>query len=107
MPGSVYALALTEFHVEVAGDFCIIALSRKQIAFLRMSDANSFFAHLKSPEKRQLLKNHLLNVSAITSRLAAKSGMRRIGALIGLARDLGKYSTAFQRYLSRVASVTA
>jgi CRISPR-associated endonuclease/helicase Cas3 len=33
--------------------------------------------------------------------------MPRVGALIGLAHDLGKYSTAFQKYLSRVAGDAA
>jgi hypothetical protein len=50
-----------------------------------MPGANSFLAHLRSPEGEQLLKDHLLNVSAITSRLAAKIGMPRAGALVDLA----------------------
>jgi hypothetical protein len=50
---------------------------------------------LEIPGEGQLLKDHLLNVSAITSRLAAKAGMPRVGALIGLAYDLDKNSTAF------------
>jgi CRISPR-associated endonuclease/helicase Cas3 len=68
---------------------------------------NSFFARLRSPGEGQHLKDHLLNVSAITSRLAAKIGMARVGALIGLAHDLGKYSTAFQDYLHKVAADAA
>lgn len=63
----------------------------------------SFRAHLKSSGEGQDLKEHLLNVSAITSRLAGKICMPRAGALIGLAHDLGKYSFAFQEYLGRVA----
>jgi len=47
-----------------------------------MPGANSFLAHLRSPEEEQLLKDHLLNVPAITSRLAAKTGKPRVGALI-------------------------
>ncbi len=70
---------------------------------MSMPVASSFCAHLKPPGDGQLLKDHLLNVSAITSRLAGKIGMPHAGALIGLAHDLGKYSTAFQEYLSRVA----
>ena len=72
-----------------------------------MPGANSFLAHLRSPEGEQLLKDHLLNVSAITSRLAAKTGLPHVAALIGLAHDLGKYSIASQQYLNRVAGVTA
>ena len=46
---------------------------------------NAFLAHLRSPGEEQLLRDHLLRVSAITSRLAAKTGMPLVGALIGLA----------------------
>ena len=74
---------------------------------MRMPASNLFFAHLRSPGEGQLLKDHLLNVSAITSRLAAKTGMPRVGALIGFAHDLGKYSTVFQEYLSRVVGDAA
>ena len=52
---------------------------------MRMPTANSFLAHLRPPGEEQLLRDHLLRVSAITSRLAAKTGMPRVGALIGLA----------------------
>jgi CRISPR-associated endonuclease/helicase Cas3 len=62
-----------------------------------------FLAHLGSSGEIQLLRDHLLEVSAITSRLATKTGMPRAGALIGLAHDLGKYSDAFQQYLRKVA----
>jgi CRISPR-associated endonuclease/helicase Cas3 len=58
---------------------------------------------LRPPREGQLLRDHLLRVSAITSRLAAKTGMPLAGALVGLAHDLGKYSTVFQEYVSRVA----
>lgn len=44
--------------------------------------ASSFLAHLRSPGEGQLLKDHLLGVSAITSRLAAKPRMPRVGVLI-------------------------
>jgi CRISPR-associated endonuclease/helicase Cas3 len=68
---------------------------------------NSFLAHLRSSGDGQFLRDHLLRVSAITSRLAAKTGMPRVGALIGLVHDLGKYSTAFQDYLHKVAADAA
>jgi CRISPR-associated endonuclease/helicase Cas3 len=74
---------------------------------MRMPASSLFFAHLRSPGEGQLLKDHLLNVSAITSRLAAKTSLPRVGALIGLAHDLGKYSTVFQEYLSRVVGDAA
>ena len=62
---------------------------------MRMPASNSFFAYLRYPGEGQLLKDHLLKVSAITSRLAAKTGMPRVGALIGPAHDLGKYLHLF------------
>jgi len=74
---------------------------------MRTPASNSFLAHLRPPGEEQLLRDHLLRVSAITSRLAAKVGMSRVGALIGLAHDLGKYSTAFQQYLRKVAGDAA
>jgi len=74
---------------------------------MRMPTANSFLAHLRPPGEGQLLRDHLLRVSAITSRLATKVGMPRVGALIGLAHDLGKYSAAFQQYLRKVAGDAA
>jgi HD superfamily phosphodiesterase len=80
---------------------------RQNGLLMRMPAANSFLAHLRPPGERQLLRKHLVRVSAITSRLAAKTGIPRAGALTGLAHDLGKYCTAFQRYLSRVVGVTA
>jgi hypothetical protein len=49
---------------------------------MNMPTSSSFFAHLRSPGEGQLLKDHLLNVPAITSRLAAKTGKPRVGALI-------------------------
>jgi hypothetical protein len=45
---------------------------------------STFRAHLKSPGDGQFLKDHRFNVSAITSRLAAKIGMPRAGALVDL-----------------------
>jgi CRISPR-associated endonuclease/helicase Cas3 len=62
-----------------------------------------FLAHLGSSGEVQLLRDHLLEVSAITSRLATKIDMPRAGKLIGLAHDLGKYSDAFQQYIRKVA----
>ena len=80
---------------------------RQDGLFMSMPAATSFLAHLRSPNEGQLLKDHLLSISTITARLAAKTGMPRVCALIGLAHDLGKYSTAFQKYLSWAPGVTA
>ncbi|MGC9159402.1 MAG: CRISPR-associated helicase Cas3' [Terracidiphilus sp.] len=62
-----------------------------------------YLAHLRQPGDVQALSIHLLQVSAISARLAAKIGMGRAGELIGLTHDLGKYSQAFQQYLREVA----
>lgn len=58
---------------------------RQDELLMNMPASNSFFAHLRSSREGQLLKDHLLNVSAITSWLAAKAGIPRVGALIGVA----------------------
>lgn len=70
----------------------------------------TFYAHSRpGPDKgdwQELIK-HLKEVAAITARLAGKIGLSRAGELIGLAHDLGKYSEAFQQYLSKVAGDAA
>ena len=48
----------------------------------------------------QLLKVHLESVADSAERNAAKFGSAKLGRLIGLAHDLGKYSGAFQDRLS-------
>lgn len=61
-----------------------------------------FFAHSIDGQDRntwQLLLEHLLAVSRLTSLRAAKFGAGRLGALIGLLHDLGKYALAFQNYI--------
>jgi CRISPR-associated endonuclease/helicase Cas3 len=74
---------------------------------MRMPSTISFLAHLRPSGEGQFLGDHLLKVSEISSRLAAKIGMPRVGALVGLAHDLGKYSNAFQDYLDKVATNVA
>lgn len=81
--------------------------SHREELFIGLENASSFLAHLRAPGGEQFLRNHLLKVSAITSRLAAKIGMPLVGELIGLAHDLGKYSTDFQDYLHKVAGNAA
>lgn len=61
-----------------------------------------FFAHSIGGQDRntwQLLLEHLLEVSRLTSLRAEKFGAGRLGALIGLLHDLGKYALAFQNYI--------
>lgn len=62
-----------------------------------------FFAHSNNgqdPTTWQLLREHLLAVSQLTSLRAGKFGAGRLGALIGLLHDLGKYALAFQNYIN-------
>ena len=70
----------------------------------------TFYAHSRPGSDKgdwQELRKHLEKVAAITARLAGKIGLSRAGELIGLAHDLGKYSEAFQQYLSKVAGDAA
>ncbi len=67
------------------------------------SKKKKFLAHLGDSGEDQRLSSHLLQVSVISARLAAKIGMERAGELVGLTHDLGKYSRAFQQYLQEQA----
>ena len=60
-------------------------------------------AHLGRNGKHQLLTHHLQQVSELSARRGAKIGMRCSGELIGLLHDVGKYSLAFQQYLSEIS----
>lgn len=66
-------------------------------------EKTSYLAHVGRSGEVQALSRHLLQVSAISARLAAKIGMEGAGELIGLTHDLGKYSQAFQQYLQEQA----
>jgi CRISPR-associated endonuclease/helicase Cas3 len=56
-------------------------------------------AHVRKDGVCQTLAEHLLEVSELAERFAAKIGLGPAGALMGLAHDLGKYSEEFQLYL--------
>lgn len=60
-----------------------------------------FVAHIRATdsEARQSLENHLRGVGRLSGQFANKFGLSVHGLLIGLLHDLGKYSTAFQRYI--------
>ncbi|WP_425059680.1 hypothetical protein SCACP_02770 [Sporomusa carbonis] len=47
----------------------------------------------------QLLKDHLNEVARLSEERAAKFGAEKLGKIIGLAHDLGKYSNQFQQRL--------
>lgn len=67
-----------------------------RLNFLNRGDMEQPF--LARPE--QLLQEHLINVSEMTSSNASKIGLSNIGRLLGLIHDLGKYSRSFQIHLA-------
>ena len=50
-------------------------------------------------EQWQLLKDHLNEVARLTEERAAKFRAGKLGRILGLTHDLGKYSEAFQKRL--------
>ena len=61
------------------------------------------FAHSlegRDQDSWQPLPEHLQEVSRLTSLRAEKFGAARLGALVGLLHDLGKYASAFQHYIA-------
>lgn len=59
-----------------------------------------FIAHVRESDGvEQSLADHLVAVSLLAGRHAAKLGLSEAGALIGLLHDLGKYSAKFQNYI--------
>ncbi|MBN2343922.1 MAG: CRISPR-associated helicase Cas3' [Deltaproteobacteria bacterium] len=59
-----------------------------------------FIAHYRQFDKtEQSVAAHLINVSSICGRLTNKIGLADVGKLLGLLHDLGKYSSAFQKYI--------
>jgi CRISPR-associated endonuclease/helicase Cas3 len=66
-------------------------------------DGLCFFAHSiegQGPDKWQPLATHLREVSRLASWRAEKFGAGRLGALVGLLHDLGKYASEFQDYIA-------
>ena len=51
----------------------------------------------------QLLKEHLYEVARLAQERAAKFGAGKLGFIIGLAHDIGKYSAQFQRRLEKAS----
>lgn len=69
----------------------------------------NYYAHTKTDDKTkqalpkeywQRLSDHLTKVSELTSRRSSKFGAGKLGAVIGLLHDIGKYSEEFQQRLS-------
>lgn len=55
--------------------------------------------HRKSDDRWQPLAEHLIGVAALAKRFAGTVGLERLGELLGLLHDLGKYSHDFQSYI--------
>lgn len=63
-------------------------------------DNLQFIAHIRQKDSSvQTVEEHLLETSRIAGQLSAKLDLQNTGALIGLLHDLGKFSSAFQRYI--------
>ena len=56
--------------------------------------------------QRQSVSDHLRGVATASRSRARKAGLERAGELIGLVHDLGKYSSAFQKYLRSATGLT-
>ena len=68
----------------------------------------TFYGHTKEDartkqtlpkEEWQLLQDHLSNVARLSAERAGKFGAAKLGYLLGLTHDLGKYSAEFQQRL--------
>ncbi len=57
------------------------------------------FAHDSTDGRKQLVSEHLLQVSRRSRQLAAKLNLPHAGELIRLLHDLGKATVTFQDYL--------
>ena len=60
-----------------------------------------FLAHIQSnkPSNKQYLCDHLQETGSHSGLLASKFGLEKLGRLIGLLHDFGKYSQTFQTYI--------
>ena len=65
-----------------------------------MKSVPPFAAHHREADDHwQSVMEHLLGVGAFAKLFAGKLKLRKLGELLGLLHDLGKYSQAFQTYL--------
>ena len=61
--------------------------------------------HRKEDDEWQALLAHLTGVSALAQQFAGKLNLGKLGELIGLLHDFGKYSQDFQTYLKSAIGV--
>ena len=67
--------------------------SKRYLTHVRRNDDGSFLIHE--------LEDHLRAVAGLAGEFASTFGHAEWGQLAGLWHDLGKYSSAFQRYIAR------
>ncbi len=68
---------------------------------MKQNGIHNFIAHYRQSDgASQTVRKHLEETSALASIFAGKVGLSSLGALTGLLHDLGKYSIAFQAYIS-------
>jgi len=66
-----------------------------------MNELHAYIAHRRESDGTpQSVKEHLQGVAELAAGFAGKLGLAKHGELIGLLHDLGKYSKAFQDYIS-------
>ena len=59
-----------------------------------------YISHIRDKEPRfQSVETHLLETAVLAKRYASVVGLGKIGELLGLLHDLGKYSSDFQQYI--------
>lgn len=58
-----------------------------------------YLAHISEDNREQTVLEHLNATAELCSKFAAPFGAEQLGRLAGLAHDIGKYSSAFQRRL--------
>ncbi len=61
--------------------------------------AECYLAHISEDGREETVQAHLKDTARLAAAFAAKFGAEEQGYLAGLAHDIGKYSTAFQRRL--------
>lgn len=65
-----------------------------------------YIAHIRKDDNdKQSVKDHIKNVSEISTCNASKIGLAKAGELIGLLHDFGKYSDAFQNYIGSASGL--
>ncbi len=67
---------------------------------LKTEKSIEYIAHIRKTDgQKQMLSDHLLEVSKYSGCFSSRIGFQKAGELIGLLHDLGKYSNSFQNYL--------